>query len=85
MNKMRWNPVKIRSCAIFRWFNRPQRFSSCFEVDEYIGFLLFDYRRNMHEPFGPFQVVRLVQVVQLVTPYLISKTCWSKLVANTFV
>ena len=43
----------------------------------------------MHETLGPFQEVRLVQVVQLVTLYLISETCWSKLIlqfcANTFV
>ena len=43
----------------------------------------------MHETLGLFQEVRLVQVVQLVTLYLISETCWSKLIlklcTNTFV
>ena len=34
MNKMRRNLIKITSCAVFKWFNWSDRFSSSFKVDK---------------------------------------------------
>ena len=38
MNKMWWKLSKIRSSAIFRWFNPLDRFSTYFLVDEGLAF-----------------------------------------------
>ena len=44
MIEIRRNLIKIRSCVIISWFDRSDRFSSNFKVDECVEFRLVDYK-----------------------------------------
>ena len=48
MNKMQRNLIKIWSCAIFKWFNRSDRFSSYFKVGNWLGFDWLVNKKSFH-------------------------------------
>ena len=49
MNKMRRNLIRIRSCAIFSWFNRFYRFLVAFRA---VNVLVFDWLLRKYETFS---------------------------------
>ena len=49
MNKMRRNLIKIRSCAIFNWFNRFYRLLVAFRS---VNVLVFDWLPRKYETFS---------------------------------
>ena len=52
VNKMRKNVIKIRSCAIFSWFNRFYRFELIFRS---LNVLVFDWLIRKYETFSLVQ------------------------------